>query len=30
MAGVSAGRTRPLGWTLALVLIALFASLGRW
>ena len=30
MAGVSAGRTRPLGWTLALVLIALFASHGRW
>lgn len=30
MAGVSAGRTRLLGWTLALVLIALFVSLGRW
>ena len=30
MAGVSARRTRLLGWTLALVLIVLFASLGRW
>lgn len=30
MARVSAGRTRLLGWTLALVAIALFASLGRW
>ena len=30
MARVSTGRTRLLGWTLALLAMALFAALGRW